>query len=77
VTITGTGFAPGATVTFENGNGPSPTVSNITIVNSTTITALVTVKNGGPPRDRVWDVRVTNPGGATAVLAGGFTVTPQ
>jgi hypothetical protein len=40
------------------------------------ITALITAKDGGPPRNRVWDVRVTNPDGSSGVLTGGFTVTP-
>jgi hypothetical protein len=39
-------------------------------VNSTTITATVTIKNGGSSRDRVWDLRV-----GSAVLSNAFTVT--
>jgi PKD repeat protein len=76
-TITGSGFAGGASVTFENGNGPAPKASGI-VVNGdgTTIYATITLKSGGPPRDRFWDVRVTNPDGSTDVLGGGFTVTP-
>jgi hypothetical protein len=76
VTITGTGFAPGAAVSFENGAGPSPDIANVVVVNSTTITASIIVKNGGPPRERIWDVRVTNPNSSTDVLIGGFTVFP-
>jgi hypothetical protein len=76
VTITGTGFAGGASVTFENGSGATPVATDVVVVNDTTITATVTVGTGGPPRDRVWDLRVTNPVGSTDVLAGGFTVTP-
>jgi hypothetical protein len=76
VTITGAGFVNGATFSLENGTGPAPEITNVVVVNGSTITAVITVKNGGPPRDRIWDVRVTNPGGATAVLVGGFTVTP-
>ncbi|MCH7558310.1 MAG: hypothetical protein IIB56_12765 [Planctomycetes bacterium] len=75
VTITGSGFAAGADVTFENGSGPAPTAS-VTSVSTTEIKATVTAKSGGPPRDRVWDVRVTNPDGSTDVLVGGFTVKP-
>ena len=66
----------GADVTFENGNGPTPTASNIIVVDSNTITAEVTAKSGGPPRNRMWDVRVTNPDGASDVLVDGFTVIP-
>ncbi len=77
VTITGAGFVDGASVTFENGSGPAPEASNVVVsADGTTITATVTAKSGGPPRDRVWDVRVTNPDGSSGVLAGGFTVTP-
>ena len=76
VTITGSGFVTGAEVTFEDGQGPAPTASNIVVVDGNTITATITAKSGGPPRDRVWDVRVTNPDGSSGVLVDGFTVTP-
>lgn len=75
VTISGTGFVAGASVIFENGSGPAPTASNVVVVGANTITATVTAKSGGPPRNRVWDVVVTNPDGSSARLAGGFTVT--
>jgi hypothetical protein len=76
-TVKGSGFADGASVTFENGIGPAPTAI-VTGVSSdgTTITATVTVKSGGPPRPRVWDVHVTNPDGSSGVLLEGFPVTP-
>jgi N-acetylmuramoyl-L-alanine amidase len=76
VSISGTGFASGADVALENGAGPAPTVSNVLVVDSTTITASITAKDGGPPRNRVWDVQVTNPDGSSGVLPGGFSVTP-
>ncbi len=76
VTIIGSGFVDGADVTFENGAGPTPTASNVVIVDVNTIAASVTAKPGGPPQNRVWDVRVTNPDGSSAVLVDGFTVTP-
>lgn len=76
VTITGYGFAQGMGVTFEGGNGPRPTASNVVLASDTetvdTITATVTVpnkKNLG--RDPVWDVRV----GTGGVLRNAFTVT--
>jgi len=75
VTISGSGFTDGASVTFENGAGPAPEASNI-FVDANEITASVTAKSGGPPRNRAWDVRVTNPDGSSAVLLGGFTVNP-
>jgi hypothetical protein len=58
VTIIGSGFAPGMAVTFENGTGSAPTVSNVVVVNASTITATVTIKKGGGKQGRVWDVRV-------------------
>ncbi|MCH8299778.1 MAG: hypothetical protein IIC39_04470 [Candidatus Marinimicrobia bacterium] len=76
VTISGSGFAAGAEVTFENGSGPAPATSNVVFVDANTITGTVTAKSGGPGRNRVWDVRVTNPDGSSGVLVDGFTVTP-
>jgi PKD repeat protein len=76
VVITGSGFVPGASPNIENGNGPPPNVSNVLVVDANTITATVTTKNGGPRRDRLWDVQVTNPDGTSGVLVAGFTVTP-
>jgi lysyl oxidase len=58
VTITGTGFSSGMAVGFENGTGGAPLVSNVRVVNSTTITATVTVKKGGSKQVRYWDLRV-------------------
>ena len=71
VTITGSGFAPGMQVSFEGGSGPRPTASNVVFQNANSVTANVTVKSGGAPRPRVWDVRV-----GSGLLAGGFTVLP-
>jgi hypothetical protein len=76
VIITGAGFVNGIDVTFESGNGPAPTASTVVVVDAEKITATVTAKRGGPPRDRVWDVRVTNTDGSSGVLEGYFTVTP-
>ena len=75
VTITGSGLVDGAVVTFENGSGPTPTAS-VAFGDGNTLTATVTAKSGGPPRDRVWDVRVTNLDNSSDVLFNGFTVTP-
>jgi hypothetical protein len=72
VTISGTGFVTGATVTFVNGSGTPPTASNVVVVNSTTITA--TVKAPRTARTSTWGVQVTNPGGTSATLANSFTV---
>lgn len=69
VTIKGSNFAPGMAVGFENGSGPAPVASNVTVLDSSTISATVSVKRGGRANDPVWDVRV-----GSAVLVNGFTV---
>lgn len=70
VTITGSGFANGMAVTFENGSGYKPAASNVVVVSPELITATVTIKKTGRAgTDNVWDVRV-----GTAILANGFTV---
>jgi hypothetical protein len=75
VVIGGSDFQPGATVTFENGQGPAPT-ADVTYVSADglTIEATVTAPGGGPHGERVWDVRVTNPDASTGTLPAGFTV---
>ena len=73
VTITGGSFENGASVTFENGCGPSPSASFVLVESSTTITAEITTKNGGPNKDCKFEVRVTNSGGSTGV-GSQFTV---
>ena len=75
MTITGSGFASGATLAFEKGNGPAPSASNVVVVDATTTTATLATKTGGSSRDRLWDVRVSNPDGSSGVLVGGLTVT--
>jgi hypothetical protein len=73
VTIGGSGFMAGATVTFENGLGVAPS-AKVTSVSGTTIEAAVTAHKNAKP-GVLWDVRVTNPDGSSDVLGGGFTVT--
>jgi hypothetical protein len=75
VTVSGTGFQAGAVLALENGQGPAPDITNVVVVDDTTLTATFIVKQGGPPRDRTWDIRVTNPDGGTDLLVAGFTVT--
>jgi hypothetical protein len=69
VMIKGTNFAPGVAVGFENGSGPSPVASNVTVLDSTTISLTVSVKQGGGSGDRIWDLRV-----GSAVLPNAFEV---
>ena len=63
VTITGTNFASGATVTF---GGTAAT--SVTVVSSTTITATTPAGTAGAVT-----VTVTNPGGQSGSLSSGFT----
>ena len=63
VTITGSNFASGATVTFGGGSA-----TNVSFVSSTQLKASTPAHAAGSV-----NVVVTNPGGANAVLAGGFT----
>lgn len=70
VTITGTGFTQGVAVGFENGSGPVPLVGNVVVAaDGKTITATVTVKNGGAKQTRYWDLRV-----GSGMLFRAFTV---
>ena len=62
ITISGTGFVPGATVTVD------VVAMRVTVVNSTTITAIVPARAAGCA-----DVVVTNPGGSGATLPAAFT----
>ncbi len=63
VTITGTNFVAGATVTFG-----STAATNVAVVNSTTITATTPAGSAGAVT-----VTVTNPGGQSGSLASAFT----
>ena len=69
VTITGTGFTSGVSVSFANGNGAAPTLKNVVVVNDTTITATVSVPRKKMGTDPVWDLRV-----GSATLPNAFTV---
>ena len=62
VTISGTGFAAGATVKFGANSATA-----VTIVNATTITATVPAGNG------IVNVTVTNPDSQVGTLTNGFT----
>ncbi|RZU32613.1 Ig-like domain-containing protein [Blastococcus saxobsidens] len=76
VVITGTGFASGATVDLQNGEGTEPVVSGVSVASDgTSLTATFTIgKTSGPRKDRPWDIAVINPDGTSAVLVDGFTV---
>jgi thermitase len=74
--IIGTGFAEGASVTFENGSGLAPRVINVRRDSSTQLTVDAKIRSGGPRKNRFWDIRVTNPDGSTGVRVGLLTITP-
>jgi PKD repeat protein len=62
MTVTGSGFAAGASVALENGKGHTPTVTNVSFVDDGTLAVTVTVEKKGPTS--WWDVQVTNPDGS-------------
>jgi hypothetical protein len=69
VTITGSGFVAGATV---SASGAGVTVGNVTVGSATQLTAILTVASGATAGAR--DVTVTNSSGGDGTLTGGFTV---
>jgi hypothetical protein len=69
VTIAGSGFVTGATVSV----GAGIIVSNVAVGAPTQVTATLAIAAGAALGAR--DVTVTNPGGGSGTLAGGFTVT--
>ena len=68
VTITGTGFVTGATVTFGTNAATS-----VVVVNSTTITVVTPASSTG---DDTVGVTVTNTNGGVGTLVSAFTYTP-
>ena len=70
VTITGSGFVAGASVSVS---GTGVTVSNVLLGSATQITATLGIAAGAALGAR--DVTVTNAGGGSVTLSGGFTVT--
>ena len=70
VTVMGTGFVAGATVSV----GTGITVSNVNVGSATQLTATLTIASGAAPGAR--DVTVTNSSGGSGTLTGGFTVSP-
>ena len=75
LTLTGTGFANGAVVAFEGGQGTAPQVTGGQVVNANTIVIAVNTAVDAGATTQVWDVRVTNTDNTFAVLTDAFTVT--
>ena len=69
VTITGSGFATGASVSLS---GSGVTAGNVNVTSATQITATLTVASSAAAGAQ--DLVVTNPGGGAGTLTGGFTV---
>ena len=74
VTITGSGFANGAVVIFEGGQGAAPQVTSTQVVNPTTAVITLTIPADASFGTQQWDIRLTNQNGSSAVLADAFTV---
>jgi hypothetical protein len=74
VTVSGSGFAGGTTLTLVNGTGSTPVASAVVVHDSGTLSASITAGKRGPKGSHPWDVVVTHPDGRTATLVGGFTV---
>jgi fructose-specific phosphotransferase system component IIB len=75
LTVSGTAFANGAVVQFEGAQGTAPQVTGTEVVNANTIVITIDTAVATGATTQVWDVRVTNPNNAFALLQNAFTVT--
>ncbi|MGE5072073.1 MAG: right-handed parallel beta-helix repeat-containing protein, partial [Anaerolineae bacterium] len=75
LTIKGSGFQAGATLNFEGLDEEAPQVESSLVVDSNTMQAQVRDTDDDKDKD-VWNLRVTNPDGASALLTGALTVAP-
>ncbi|MEH6576335.1 MAG: zinc-dependent metalloprotease family protein [Amphritea sp.] len=66
-TLSGTGFAGNMSVVFQNGVGPTPLASSITVNSGSQMTVNIAATSGGPRKNRYWDVVVTDANGNSAV----------
>jgi hypothetical protein len=71
--LIGTGFSQGATVKLNRTSPPEIPATGVTVVSSTKITGSFNLNNAPAA---LYNVVVTNTGGRSAVLSGGFTVKP-
>jgi hypothetical protein len=74
--LSGSGFAQGIKVQFQNGEGPAPTVTGVTMMDGETLSVSISTKSGGPARNLYWDVVLTTSDGRSVCLEDGFVVTP-
>ncbi len=73
ITITGTGFVPGAKVLIGQGTGP---FGGIPAIVETITPTMITATTGGGAKAGAWNLFVTTPGGANVPNAGdSFTYT--
>jgi hypothetical protein len=75
LTITGSGFANGAVLAFEGGQGTPPQIVTTQVVNPTTIVITVDTQVSAEFGTQPWDLRVTNPNDSFGLLTEAFTVT--
>jgi hypothetical protein len=74
--IFGTGFDETAQISFANGDGPVPKITNIVFVGFGELTVTIDVKSGGPPRSTSWDVIITLSNGDSTVSPVPLTINP-
>jgi len=74
--IRGEGFVEGLAIAFEGGDGPAPTVTSVRVLGSGSLVSRVTMPSEGLAGPTTWDVRITNPDGASGVLHDALTVRP-
>jgi len=76
MTVAGRGFVNGAVLNFEGGQGVASEVTAVQVLNDTTMSVTVNVRADASFGTQAWDVRVTNPNGASASLVDAFTIIP-
>ncbi|WP_343802515.1 Ig-like domain-containing protein [Marinobacterium maritimum] len=75
LTISGTGFDSSTAIAFSGGAGPAPTITIVAIsADGTTIDGYLTARDGGPNRDRSWDLTLTNADGSSDTLTNALLV---
>ncbi len=74
LSVHGEGLTTGATLSFQNGQGPAPRVRALELFDERTLEARVEVTRKGPRKSRYWDVVVTLPDGTQARLPDGLRI---
>jgi PKD repeat protein len=73
VSVYGTGFANGATISLNKSGSPDISVSSVVFGSTTTLTGTLSLPSG--TTTGAWNVVVINPDSQKATLANGFTIT--